>query len=59
MTTRISLDKHIFLLRMQTWGSEPCHGFEADFEPPEILDKMFLAKVGERGVVGVVGVVHS
>jgi len=60
MTTRISLNRSFYLLRMRTWGSEPSHTLvptAADFSPPEILDKRLLPKVGERSVVGIVGVV--
>ena len=44
---------------MRTWGSEPCHAFALNFSPPEIIDKRLLPKIGERGVVGVVGAVDS
>jgi len=58
MTTRVSLDRSFCMLGIQTWGSESCHNFaptEAGFGPPEILEKRFLPKIGERGAVGVVG----
>lgn len=60
MTTRISLNELFYLLRMRTWGSEPSHTLvpaAAGFSPPEILDKKLPPKIGERSVVGVVGVV--
>jgi len=44
---------------MRTWGSEPCHKFIPGFGPPKNLDKKVLPKIGERGVVGVVGAVDS
>lgn len=48
--------------RIPTCGSEPSHNPDpvgAGFGPPESLEKRFLPKIGDRGVVGVEGAVDS
>jgi len=58
MTKRVSFVRLTCPLGERTWGSEPSHNFPpmgAGFGRLNFLEKGFLPMIGERGVVGVVG----
>jgi hypothetical protein len=62
MTTGVRLDTSFRGAGIRTCGSEPCHNLDptgAGFDPLDNLEKRFLPKVGERGVVGDEGAVDS
>ena len=55
MTTGVKLDISFRGAGVRTCGSVPCHNLDparAGFDPLDNLEKRFLPKVGERGVVG-------